>query len=853
MNARLQRRSAFDLELHGSEQFPTAVQLSELVADQKLRASQLQHELDTMRSQPPRAAGQFDVGRFLKSIPSFQPELQDMEGYLAGKPQKAKASPVRRVAVQPVSTASAHEPAPPSPGGGEDWRAKATALMKAADNASAAALALTTTAEAIAARMPAGEARRRTAPAAAQPEPEPVPSIDSYYRGAPQAPGPPADAAPPARPTTSHGRGRRPNAMQPPMIANDEYDEDLRRIAQYEKLRGPIESSTVPLAKDLPAVGGLSWHDEQDDRSAEFTMVAPSSNDEDENADDDEHEDGGIKFVDGDAEPPARTKPPSLSVMAAAGDDGDGDVTEEPGLGQVSPGTPPSLVVQAWRDDAPAPAPAPLPAAEPVVAKAQSPARRKAPLANLGVTTQVNAVIESSGDVPWPDMQERADLLEQITTLKKRLAAERRARVATEERETVLLEQLHKVRGAMPPTADDDMEVARFYAVVAPSHASTDKPHKVVHSFYQKAHKGGRGADWRLFMCEQLAERWGQPAFDLLDRLGRLGSVSAADVASMPDTVAPVKVWKTAADPAVPGASTSAKPGLRYQRPKAESSKGKATGKPKPKGRKSSGRKSRLSAPADPWVKNHNRPGEPRRRPRGQREIADEAAAKARPHKPSPEGLFFGGFSAEETAESEETAETHPGMPKWDVVPESPKRAWNDGAVEAVEDVAEQQVDGHEKFRSVTGQYPGRQVLERLSLDLQAEEALGAALLGSTAASMAAQEAPIDAPPEEQMSPEPEPKVKQPEPEPEPGPEPELVMEPGAGDGTDLHDLLGDLMGALRVDPKSVLENSGALDSRFAPAVPRRLTFGFVWRVRSYKLAGDPCGPVPRCGRNGSR
>lgn len=235
-----------------------------LVAEQDLRASQLQYELDMLRGRsnhgPPLPSGAIDVGQFLSSAPSFQPELAEMERYLAGEPrQQAPASPPRRVAVQPtVSPAIERQPAwaAAEDTAGEDWRTKATALLHAADSASAAAAALTSTAEAIAATLhqpPQHQHPQHQHPQHQQPsvvafaaELEPVydPREDvlspTYYTTAVAAmmAGPSGPA--PERPCTSHGRNRQLDAMAPPMIADDEYDEDLRRIAQYERTRGPV-------------------------------------------------------------------------------------------------------------------------------------------------------------------------------------------------------------------------------------------------------------------------------------------------------------------------------------------------------------------------------------------------------------------------------------------------------------------------------------------------------------------------------------------------------------------------------------------------------------------------------------
>jgi hypothetical protein len=69
--------------------------------------------------------------------------------------------------------------------------------------------------------------------------------------------GPEAEPAP--RPGTSHGRGRTPSFDAPPMVAEDEYDEELREIANYEKHNGYIQGTAIPPAQQ-PA-GGPSSHD----------------------------------------------------------------------------------------------------------------------------------------------------------------------------------------------------------------------------------------------------------------------------------------------------------------------------------------------------------------------------------------------------------------------------------------------------------------------------------------------------------------------------------------------------------------------------------------------------------------
>eukprot|EP01052_Picozoa_sp_SAG31_P038371 SAG31_NODE_5114_length_2732_cov_1.888340_3_plen_272_part_00 len=52
----------------------------------------------------------------------------------------------------------------------------------------------------------------------------------------------------PVRPETSHGRGQTRDAMRPPMVAIDERDPELERIARYERERGPIAAATLPAA-----------------------------------------------------------------------------------------------------------------------------------------------------------------------------------------------------------------------------------------------------------------------------------------------------------------------------------------------------------------------------------------------------------------------------------------------------------------------------------------------------------------------------------------------------------------------------------------------------------------------------
>ena len=55
----------------------------------------------------------------------------------------------------------------------------------------------------------------------------------------------------PTRPGTSHGRGRALNAMEPPMIAHDERDAELERIANYERACGPITAGVQNFALAL--------------------------------------------------------------------------------------------------------------------------------------------------------------------------------------------------------------------------------------------------------------------------------------------------------------------------------------------------------------------------------------------------------------------------------------------------------------------------------------------------------------------------------------------------------------------------------------------------------------------------
>jgi len=96
--------------LRGKRSRDVAADFAALAAEQDTRASQLQHELDMLRGRktdatgrdPILPAGDVDVGRFLNNLPTFQPELQDMEGYLLGRHTQPEESPVRRVAVEPT-------------------------------------------------------------------------------------------------------------------------------------------------------------------------------------------------------------------------------------------------------------------------------------------------------------------------------------------------------------------------------------------------------------------------------------------------------------------------------------------------------------------------------------------------------------------------------------------------------------------------------------------------------------------------------------------------------------------------------------------------------------------------------
>lgn len=670
-----------------------------LVAEQDLRASQLQHELDMLRGRKTDASGRdpvlptgaVDVGRFLSSIPTFQPELNEMEGYLDGRRPQPEESPVRRVAVEPT-VSPAVKRTPEEEQEADDWRAKATALLHAADSASAAASALTSTAEAIAATLPRGSARR--APSAvvfSEPAPAPydprqdVPDAAHFTTAAAAMMAGPAEPLP-ARPGTSHGRGRQPHAMAPPMIADDEYDEDLHKIAQYEKRRGPIASTTAPVPDDLP---GLAWHGEDnDDEDAAFTMVSPEDTEEDEEDTTAELDNNtkSVSFEQSGGGDGSGDKPPALSVPVSSDEDENQSedeqpqedseiINEEPGLGQVSPGTPPAAVVQAWRDeeDSLLP-PAPGPDTEPVVptvAKVRaSPSRSQgagfravdtepghagvlSSLKTLGVSTQVHAVIESTDNV----LEEMNSLREEVSTLKKRLASERRARVEGAAREALLRDRLHAVQGALPPISADVEEMARFYARVAPGYATSDKPAKVVKYFHRKAQKEDRATEWRQYMCEQLAERWGQPAFDLLDCLAKRVGVDEPSVAS--ESYKAVRARSEATE----RTRTLAQPSTRHNRQCPSKSEQQGDGKAKAKsgaGRKKTAAAAAAAAAAEsggiPPAETRRPVGaaastkvptaNARSRLRGQRKAADRAAAVGRVGKPAPEGLFFGGFGA---------------------------------------------------------------------------------------------------------------------------------------------------------------------------------------------------------------
>jgi hypothetical protein len=131
------------------------------------------------------------------------------------------------------------------------------------------------------------------------------------------------------------------------MIAADEYDEELHRIAHYQKSQGPITSTAAPVLDGLP---GLAWHgqDNQDDDAA-FTMVPPDESvtdeDEDEASVEFYHDSQTISFAEPATANETDTKPPALSVPVVATESdeeqsqSDSDVNDEPGLGQVSPGT----------------------------------------------------------------------------------------------------------------------------------------------------------------------------------------------------------------------------------------------------------------------------------------------------------------------------------------------------------------------------------------------------------------------------------------------------------------------------------------------------------------------------------
>ena len=454
----------------------------------------------------------------------------------------------------------------------------------------------------------------------------------------------------------------------------------------------------------------MAWHDQDnDDEDAAFTMVSPEDTDdspsdgplpdlpedggeyddeEDEDSDEDSMEFYQVEVGDSGGNVQTMTfgspggKPPGLSVCAdddeispSAALDGS-EVYDEPGLGQVSPGTPPTSVVQAWRDEEqsllpPGPAEpgqahahAQAPAiSSPSVAKVRaSPSRSQqkpatfrafntetghaavlSSLKTLGVSTQVHAVIESSDNI----FDELSSLREEVSTLKKRLAAERRARVEGAAREALLRDRLYAVQGALPPISADVEEMASFYARVAPGYASSDKPAKVIKFFHRKAQKDDRGTDWRQYMCENLAERWGQPAFDLLDRLAKRIGVDESSVSAQSYKAAKAR------SEASQRTKSLAQPSVRHKRPK---SSGGGDGGGKAAKKSSGGKKAAAERKgADPGevmrpqgaASSTNAPtATARSRQRGQRQAADRAAAVGRVGKPPPEELFFGGIGA---------------------------------------------------------------------------------------------------------------------------------------------------------------------------------------------------------------
>jgi hypothetical protein len=202
-------------------------------------------------------------------------------------------------------------------------------------------------------------------------------------------------------------------------------------------------------------------------------------------------------------------------------------------------------------------------------------------------------------------------------------------------------------QGAMPPISADVEEMANFYARVAPGYAISDKPAKVIKYFHRKAQKDDRGMDWRQYMCESLAERWGQAAFDLLDRLAKRIGVDAPSVATQSYKAVQARSEasqrvKSLAQPSTRHVRTKTSGGGQTAN-KSTSAAGKSSQKYSAKGaepgmetRKPYGAASSTKAPT----------ATARSRLRGQREAADRAAAVGRVGKPPPEELFFGGFGA---------------------------------------------------------------------------------------------------------------------------------------------------------------------------------------------------------------
>lgn len=902
--------------LRGQRSRNVAADFAALAAAQDVRASQLQHELDMLRGrktdatgrEPILAAGEVDVGRFLSRLPTFQPELQDMEGYLHGRQTQPEQSPVRRVAVDPaVSPAVKQTPEEAQAlQDANDWREKAKALLHAADSASAAATALTSTAEAIAATLPGGVKWRPSVVEFPAPEPaydprQYVPDAAEFTTAAAaMMAGPTAPA--PARPGTSHGRGRRPDAMAPPMIAADEYDEELHRIAHYEKTRGPITSTAAPVPDELP---GQAWHgDDNQDDDAAFTMDSPDESETDEDEVEEFYRDSQTvsfgqpapadvsrnKAATAAAAAEINKKPPGLSVPVATTDSAeehvqsDSDVNDEPGLGQVSPGTPPATVVQAWRDEDDSLLPSGTasetdePAVAPMVAKVSaSPSRSQrahfraidtenghaavlSSLKTLGVSSQVQTVIDSTENV----LDELISLRQEVKTLKQRLASERRARVEGAAREALLQARLHVIQGALPPVAADVEEMTRFYSRVAPGYAATDKPAKVVKYFHRKAQKEDRGTEWRQYMCESLAERWGQPAFDLLDSLTKRIGVDAPSKATQRYNA--IKARADASD----RVRTLAQPTAHHVRKK---SQGADRAKPQRQSQKNVAAASGSGAALPPEKLHYYRPvgaaastkiptGAARSRMRGQRKAADRAAAVGRVGKPPPEELFFGGFGATNhqvsveadndmeyrqptDAHSAEMAASEMQQQVSGLRLESPVRGWDgtphrsstvqtaDMARADAEAALDMYVESHLADASAhrghpdcaqydgTWRYSGQEVMARLQLERDGDAGVGSALLGVVGASVNAAsltELPLDAPQQEfvgvegsKTENEPSLPEKKPVPVPEPEPQPVSGFDDAAAsiDDDGLMGALGDLLGALRKDPDAVLNHSG--------------------------------------------